>query len=219
MSVGARLSNRRKLRFGLEHDGRYSQYWVFGLVAGRDDIYVSSERTGDSLHVSLHESTQHWHLKVTREGVTTEKTLETPAQQYPGITRVLQIVLPVAVARYEAVKRLDGVRWLDVDDGCEAVVNVFIEEAGTNPNWPSIEIPGSSVLGRAELHSDRTVTVVAWSRPASKFPIIMPIGDEERERIRRQFSEHGGFAVVIATAPDRSHVILEQTVEVAAATT
>jgi uncharacterized protein (DUF736 family) len=55
----------RELRFGVRSGDRVSQRWTIRAVANRPDVYIASERTGQFLHISLHDPIYGIHVRAT----------------------------------------------------------------------------------------------------------------------------------------------------------
>lgn len=152
----------RELRFGVRWRGRVSQRWTIKAMANRPDIYIASERTGQFLHISLHDPLYGMHVKVTTpEGETHVVKDDWPPPLADGVQRVAQIAVPPEMATYPEPESENVMRVQALDDPEVWIsFDVIVEEPGAaarEAEWKK----GSTLVGRIDRSDGGTVAVVA----------------------------------------------------------
>jgi hypothetical protein len=155
------MSRGRQFSFGVTDGARYSQYWTVKTTAARPDVYLASEQTGRYLHLSLHDPSYGWHVKVTIPGrAQTVPVIST--RRSPGVSCIASLLIPPAVVRYGPHGR-PSVRWLRASDDPRmwATFEVLLEEPGvaSKASWPGRDV-GSLLVGRLTVTNGSTVVVV-----------------------------------------------------------
>jgi hypothetical protein len=208
----------REVRFGVRANGRYSQYWTVRASAKGPDIYVASQRTGRFLHVSVHDPRYGLHVKVdVPDG---QKTFRVPHPQpfVSGVTRLVQLRVPPATATFDAPTGRD-VAWIEVLDdpnrwvAFEVLTMTAEAFSEADPAWMRGVVPTGVIVRR----DGSAVGVAAWGMTGDSGSLTLPIGPEDRDRIRARIAAGADIrAMLHGINPDGSIWFLELRSEAAA---
>jgi hypothetical protein len=203
------MSRGRELRFGVRAGDRHSQYWKVKADSGRSDFYVSSQRTGPFLHVSLHDPRYGMRVAVTLPTEESERVMEYPNPLAPGVTRLVQIVVPPAAVSYPAPARSD-VRWVVGPDDPKIWVSFEVlseapEVDPTDGDWKH----GTELVGRVPRSDGGTIAVVVWLMSGSGGHASFTPRGGDPDAVRAAVAAGGVRALVHGRNPDGSLWFLE----------
>jgi hypothetical protein len=147
----------RSFRFGAADGHRFSDYWKISATAKRPELVIIHSRTGKFFHVTMHEDPDHWHVKVTIDGVTTEHPWTPPSEIIPGARRLIRLFVPLEAVRYAKPARAARVNWYTVSSSADdwTYFSVLLC-AGVMPR-----IKNGEEVGRVSLADSSTAVVVA----------------------------------------------------------
>jgi hypothetical protein len=189
------------------------------VAATRPDIYVSSQRTGGFLHISVHDPAYGLHVKVQAPQGEVKHVRPHPEPLAPGVTRLVQLRVPKSAATYEAPTGRN-VGWVAAPDDPECWVSfevlaltaqAFAEE---EPAWMQGIVPIRMIE-----RSDGTAAGVAarWMK-GDGGSLTLPAQPGDRERIKAVLDGGGEIrALLEGVNPDGSLWFLELRTEVATA--
>lgn len=206
----------REVRFGVRDGDRHSQYWTVRAAARRPDIYVSSQRTGGFLHVSVHDPAYGLHVKVQSPQGEVKHVRPHPEPLARGVTRLVQLRVPKSAATYEAPTGRN-VGWVAAPDDPEFWVSfeilaltaeAFAEE---EPAWMQGIVP-IRLIGRAD---GTAVGVAARWMKGDGGSLALPAQPGDRARIQAALDRGGEIrALLEGVNPDGSLWFLELRTEV-----
>jgi len=136
------------LRFGITGDGKRSSYWRVRAGMAKPELFLEHEGFGKVWHISLHVSGE-WHMVTRRKE---RATWDRPGELFPGYTRAVGIVQPVAVAHREGPAPADVQLVSVAPDADPTTFSLFIERPGANQaTWPGKNAEGTTFVGRIPL--------------------------------------------------------------------
>ncbi|MGH3933443.1 MAG: hypothetical protein ACRDS1_00425 [Pseudonocardiaceae bacterium] len=147
------------------------------------ELFLEREIFSKQWHLSLHASGQ-WYLRNRRREVL---SWSRPAEQFPGYTRAIGIVLPVGVVHRGDVPPPDVTLVKVSADSHPVIFSLFLEQPGANMNgWPGKKAMGTVLIGRLPLAAGKgTWCVVAHQERFGIDHVKMPRpSDSELERMR-----------------------------------
>lgn len=201
------------LLFAITTGGRRSSYWRVRAGAKQPELFIERENftRHSQWHVSLHAS-KHWHLMNRRHEVL---SWAQPAEQIPGYTRAIAIVLSVGVVHRGDVPPSD-VKLVRVDEDAEPVVfSVFLERPGANlEGWPCKKTMPTAFIGRFPLAPRSpgagTWCVVAHHDPFNIDHVKMPRPSDSELEWMKGLAEKGElFGTAIGALDDGSMAIVD----------
>ena len=183
------------LRFGITCDGKRSSYWRVRAGMAKPELFLEHQGFGKVWHISLHASGE-WHM-VTRSKE--RATWDRPDELFPGYTRAVGIVQPVAVAHRETPAPAD-VRLVSVaPDADPTAFSLFIERPGANQaTWPGKNAEGTTFVGRIPLAADAgTCCVVALQHPLEPGKVELPRPSDDELRQMRNWAANGVLVTTV----------------------
>jgi hypothetical protein len=170
------------LRFGITCDGKRSSYWRVRAGMAKPELFLEHEGFGKVWHISLHVSGE-WHMVTRRKE---RATWDRPGELFPGYTRAVGIVQPVAVAHREGPEPADVQLVSVAPDADPTTFSLFIERPGANQaTWPGKNAEGTTFVGRIPLAADAgTCCFVALQHPLEPGKVELRPSDDELRQMR-----------------------------------
>jgi hypothetical protein len=197
-----------ELRFGVSSaEGKVSPYFKVRTSA-RGDIYAVSEVVHQFLHISLHESLDHWHARI-ESSVASGKFPVVPEEVAPGRLRATTLFVPGVAARLPKTKK--KVQWIPRNEGDPQLGVRFYsfvqrQEGGAILDWPHQGVEGISLIGRLRLGHFGTLTVTAIQEPmaVTHLEVDAPGTDRvsARQALESDFAVDGAFVLLALTPKD-----------------
>lgn len=197
-------------RFGVSaQSGEVSPYFKV-TTSARGDVYAICSAMGETLHMSLHESRQYWHMRHdSPSGI--ERLRIDPLEVVPSITRAFTVTVAGQAAHLPRPER--NVVWIgrDEDDLSVGVAFHFFVQSpfdGAILDWPGMD--GVTLVGRLPLADFGTITVTAQHRelPPPAILWFVPSDDEDREHAAADFGNPDAFILLHVTVGEATEFIL-----------
>ena len=173
--------------------GNVSPYFK-AKTSARGDAYLVCEAIGHAMHISLHDSLDHWSVKTRRAGEEdwTRKPI-TFAEMNPHLVRAFSIVIPGSAAAYPRPDK--KVTWIPRDEtdlGESIQFTLFVQERFSPDLWPGKNVMDNQLVARLPLNDDgsRVLTIVAHQITLEPFTQTFDMsGSDGNEELRRQMVE------------------------------
>jgi hypothetical protein len=215
------MSGDQKVRFAVgAPDGPQSAVWLVFTRRGKSDVYVANRHIGGSLKVSLHQSGL-WRLAYTQEYAATLKAPGTgtddrvqeqwtrPAEQRPGWTHAMSIIVPVADL-WEPEPRLDlppGIKWRHAPaPGMESHFALMLERASGYVD----RRPAGDALAVLPLPNGENLWVIAADVISTQESLR--VHEQSRANLRARVAgawDYGSRALIFGDRPDGARVIID----------
>jgi hypothetical protein len=146
-------------------------------------------------HISLHVSGE-WHMVTRRKE---RAPWDRPGELFPGYTRAVGIVQPVAVAHREGPAPADVQLVSVAPDADPTTFSLFIERPGANQaTWPGKNAEGTTFVGRIPLAADAgTCCVVALQHPLEPGKVALPRPSDDELRQMRNWAANGVLVTTV----------------------
>ena len=183
------------LRFGITCDGKRSSYWRVRAGMAKPELFLEHEGFGKVWHISLHVSGE-WHMVTRRKE---RARWDHPGELFPGYTRAVGIVQPVAVAHREGPAPADVQLVSVAPDADPTTFSLFIERPGANQAvWPGKNAEGTTFVGRIPLAADAgTCCVVALQHPLEPGKVELPRPSDDELRQLRHWAANGVLVTTV----------------------
>lgn len=165
----SRPMSTREVRFGLTKDGRYSNHWTVIPKAGRPEFQiVNSAVNGRAFHISIHDPSYGFHVKVVDGSGMALVKHEYPNEILPGARRFVEVRMPQATVCRDAPAKAARIAWFVPPPEPETWVTfqIVVHDAEIDdPYWWRGHLSGQGLVGEALLSDGRNLVIVAGVMP------------------------------------------------------
>lgn len=204
----------RAFRFGVAADGGEVSPYFKVSTSARGDVYIACDRMHDGLHMSLHESRDHWHLKSdSPRGSETIPII--PAEVDPSITCAFTLTIPGRAAVLRRPNK--DVLWIARDEGdlSRGVAFRFFVQLPVEGAMVKLhDFADVTVVGRFPLAEFGALTVTAQPRESPppallRFEVLNPdAGESTREQLAADLRGPESFMLLHLTVRESTEFLL-----------